>query len=98
MAKQFDPKHAAARGYTKADWDAVDAPELTDEQLKKVKPFAEAFPDLAEKVRAGRPPSDNPKVAVSIRLDREVVEAFKSGGPGWQTRINDALKAAAHLK
>jgi uncharacterized protein (DUF4415 family) len=30
---------------------------------------------------------------VALRLDRDVVEHFRRGGPGWQTRINDALAA-----
>jgi uncharacterized protein (DUF4415 family) len=34
------------------------------------------------------------KVAVSIRLDEDVVAKFKAGGPGWQTRINAALRKA----
>jgi uncharacterized protein (DUF4415 family) len=73
-----------------------DAPELTDEQLAHGKPFAEAFPELMESIsRArGRPHSDNPKVPVTIRLDRDVVEKFKATGRGWQGRMNEALKAA----
>src|SRR3954468_8022499 len=43
-------------------------------------------------VRRGRPSSDNPKRAVSLRLDADVVEAFKREGAGWQTRMNDALR------
>lgn len=77
-----------------------DAPEATDEQVASAKPFTEAFPALAEamqKKTAGRPKSANPKVAVSMRLDRDVIEAFKKGGPGWQTRMNEALRAAAQL-
>jgi uncharacterized protein (DUF4415 family) len=31
---------------------------------------------------------------ISIRLDRAAVEKFKASGPGWQTRINEALKRA----
>jgi uncharacterized protein (DUF4415 family) len=30
---------------------------------------------------------------VNIRLDRDVIDYFKSGGPGWQTRLNDFLAA-----
>lgn len=74
-----------------------DAPEATDAQLAQAKPFTEAFPALAENMRknvGGRPKSQNPKVAVSLRLDSEVVSKFKAQGPGWQTRINDALRAA----
>jgi uncharacterized protein (DUF4415 family) len=43
-------------------------------------------------VRRGRPVSANPKLALTIRLDSDVVAAFKATGRGWQTRINDALK------
>ena len=77
-----------------------DAPEATDAQLAQVKPFTEAFPALAEKMRrngGGRPKSENPKVAVSLRLDPEVVSRFKAEGPGWQTRMNEALRQAAEL-
>jgi uncharacterized protein (DUF4415 family) len=34
---------------------------------------------------------------VSLRLDRAVLEHFQKDGPGWQDRINAALKAAAGL-
>lgn len=77
-----------------------DAPEATDEQLAQAKPFGEAFPALADAMRknvGGRPKSDNPKVAVSLRLDQEIVARFKASGPGWQTRMNDALREAAGL-
>jgi uncharacterized protein (DUF4415 family) len=30
---------------------------------------------------------------VSLRLDREVLDHFQADGPGWQDRINDALRA-----
>jgi uncharacterized protein (DUF4415 family) len=77
-----------------------DAPEATDEQLAQAKPFSEAFPALADAMRknvGGRPKLDNPKVAVSLRLDQEIVARFKASGPGWQTRMNDALRDAAGL-
>lgn len=77
-----------------------DAPEATDAQLAQAKPFAEAFPALAERMRknvGGRPKAENPKVAVSLRLDPEVVSCFKAEGPGWQTRMNEALRQAAGL-
>lgn len=47
--------------------------------------------------RRGRPLLDNPKQPVKLRLDADVVDAFKAGGPGWQTRMNDALRKAAGL-
>lgn len=48
-------------------------------------------------VRRGRPKSDNPKRAVLLRLDPEVIDWFRSGGPGWRTRINDELRRVAGL-
>ena len=95
--KEFDPRHAAKHGYTREDWDAVDSPELTDEELAQARLFVEVFPELAEKIRksiAGRPKAPNPKIAVSLRLDPEVVAAFKADGPGWQSRMNQALRKA----
>ena len=50
-----------------------DAPEASDEQIAKARPFAEAFPALAANMRknvGGRPRSAKPKVAISIRLDQ----------------------------
>ncbi|MEP3436531.1 MAG: BrnA antitoxin family protein [Hoeflea sp.] len=38
------------------------------------------------------------KELVSLRLDRAVLEHFQEDGPGWQDRINAALRAAAGLK
>lgn len=45
--------------------------------------------------RAGRPVGTvkaSPKVSTTIRLSPEVVQAFRSAGDGWQTRIDAALK------
>ncbi len=74
-----------------------DAPEATEGQLAQARPFAEAFPELADRMRknvGGRPRKENPKVPVSIRLDPDVVAKFKATGPGWQSRINEALRRA----
>ena len=46
----------------------------------------------------GRPRLDAPKKAVSLRLDPDVVQYYRSRGPGWQTRINEALRRLAHLR
>lgn len=94
--KQFIP----GKGYTREDWDSVDSPAATDEQLAQARPFAEVFPELAESIRrnlGGRPKLERPKMPVSIRLDQDVVEHFKAGGEGWQSRMNEALRKAAGL-
>lgn len=46
-------------------------------------------------VRAAPPPGL--RETVSLRLDRAVLEYFQKDGPGWQDRINAALKASANL-
>lgn len=75
--------------------DVCDNPPMTAEEIANLKPFAEVLPRLADTLRkAGRPKSDTPKVSISIRLDADVVEKFKATGPGWQTRMNAALRAA----
>lgn len=84
-----------ARKYTRADMDAVsDNPELTAEQIGAARPFTETFPELARTIRKRGPGKRPSKVSQTLRLDREVLEAWRSSGPGWQSRINDALRKA----
>ena len=67
-------------------------PELTDELFDQA--------DLyhgTNLIRRGRPKSANPKEAVNIRLDTDVVEHFRKSGSGWQTRINEVLRKVAGL-
>jgi uncharacterized protein (DUF4415 family) len=78
----------------------ADNPELTDEQLKSLRAAKEVMPrgfyeELVERAR-GRPRLDEAakKVIVKLRVDPDVLEAFKADGPGWQTRMNDILKKA----
>ena len=84
----------SGRGYTQADWDDVsDNSEWTAEEMAKAQPFAEVFPELAASARRVRGKQKAPtKQLISLRLDRSVVNAFKAEGPGWQSRINEALK------
>ena len=74
-----------------------DNPEWSEEDFKRAKTFAKVFPALVESRRGRGPQKEPTKVAVSLRLTREVVERFKAGGPGWQTRMDEALKRAAGL-
>ncbi|MCF8478563.1 MAG: BrnA antitoxin family protein [Pseudolabrys sp.] len=67
-------------------------------------PLTEAFSDKAEirqadtVVRRGRPPLPNPKQAVKLRIDADVLAAYRKTGVGWQTRINADLRKARKLK
>lgn len=77
-----------------------DNPEWTEQDFARARPSSEVLPELfgaemaAEmlKPKGGRPRKANPKVFTAIRLDADIIEAFKATGSGWQTRINDALK------
>lgn len=62
-----------------------DNPEWTDDMFAKAKRGTAA-------TRVGRPKSENPKQITTIRLSSEVLAHFKSGGKGWQTRIDKALQ------
>ena len=74
---------------TKAAWvDPDDAPELDDAFFVRADQcHGEAL------VRRGRPPGRTKK-ATTIRVDADVLAALKASGPGWQTRVNDLLRAA----
>lgn len=79
-------------------WDAVDSPPLTDEMLRSMRPLSETNPELIAAVRRYRGQQKAPtKQMVTLRLDPDVVEAFRATGTGWQRRMNDALRKAAGL-
>ncbi len=67
-----------------------DNPEITDEQAKSPMSFAEAMAR-----GRGRPRLPGAKEAVTLRLDPDVVERFKTGGSDWRTRMAEAIKKAA---
>src|ERR1700675_2626014 len=66
-----------AHRITKAEYD--EAPELTKEMLDR------AEIRRGDKIiRRGRPPLENPKEAVKLRLDHDVLTAYRKTGRGWQ--------------
>lgn len=66
-----------------------DNPEITDEQARNPMTFAEAM-----KRGRGRPKLDRPKQNITLRLSAEVIDHFRSTGPGWQSRIDETLVKA----
>lgn len=84
----------------KIPFDEDEAPELTDEVMKKLRPAREILPPQLYAQLLARKPGQRgkqkkpTKKAVYLRLDPEVLDYFKSTGSGWQTRINNFLKAA----
>jgi uncharacterized protein (DUF4415 family) len=93
----LDEMHAAQeRGVSKTDaakirasvpyiWDGAseDDRPLTQEEMR-------AGVEVYRKQR-GRPAGSD-KESTTIRFDREVLAAFRAAGPGWQTRMNAALR------
>lgn len=67
--------------------------ELTAHDLKHFKPARDVLPLALQKTLKMRGAQKAPtKVSTTIRLSPDVLEAFKSAGNGWQTRIDTALK------
>lgn len=83
----------AKKRSTPATWvDPDDVPELTQAFFQKA--------DLLEGdklIRRGRPKAASTKEPVKIRLDADVLAALRASGEGWQTRINDTLRASLLL-
>jgi uncharacterized protein (DUF4415 family) len=58
--------------------------------------FRKTPPKLPEEPpRPAAPPGA--KEMVSLRIDRDVLDHFQQDGPGWQDRINAALRKAAGM-
>ncbi len=94
------PNAKNKNGYTARDLREVsDNPEWSKEDFARAKPFAEVFPELAASIRKGRGPNKAPtKKLVSLRLSGQVIEAYKAGGPGWQSRIDADLRRINKIK
>lgn len=84
-----------SRGKEMADMDGN--PEWTGEDFRRARPASEVHgADVAARLvkRRGRPrlPDGARKEKVTLRLSPEVLEHFRAGGEGWQTRIDQALR------
>ncbi len=97
---------------SRTDWAKVDArpitarerdemPEWTDDQLDRAELAVGGKvvrPGRGTLTRPrGRPKSAASKRSVHLRLSPDVLEHFRATGPGWQTRIDEALRKAAKL-
>ena len=85
--------------YPRAAEPDEDNPEWTAEDFRKARPALEGIAEVFGKEVAdflrrgrGRPTKPDKKVNQTLRLDRDVVEAFRQEGKGWQTRINQVLR------
>ncbi|WP_375409896.1 BrnA antitoxin family protein [uncultured Methylobacterium sp.] len=57
----------------------------------------EAAPAAVVAPASGPAPAPGAREMVTLRIDRAVLEHFQKDGPGWQDRLNAALKAATGL-
>ncbi|WQH01122.1 BrnA antitoxin family protein [Rhodopseudomonas palustris] len=74
--------------------DPDDAPELLDEFFRTGE-----IRDGDKIIRRGRPPlGAQPKSSVTLRLDADVLDAYRALGAGWQSQINADLRRVRKLK
>ena len=74
------------------DWvDPDDAPELDEQWFRDAHVFVG---DTLIKRGIGRPPIQNAKEMLSLRLDSDILEKLRASGKGWQTRLSKHIKEA----
>jgi len=78
-----------------------DNPELRLDELRQARPAADLLPKLVGAGAAqeilrrgrGRPRKETRKVNQTLRIDPDVLEAYRQAGKGWQSRMNEVLRA-----
>jgi uncharacterized protein (DUF4415 family) len=77
-----------------------DNPEWIEADFARARPAQDVLPTefmAAYRKARGRPAGTfkpDTKQQITLRLDRDVIERFRATGPGWQSRINEALRKA----
>ncbi|MFA5806987.1 MAG: BrnA antitoxin family protein [bacterium] len=77
---------------------------MTREDIRAMRPAAEVLPPELLAILPKRKPGQRGlqrapvKKKISLRVDAEVLAYYRATGPGWQTRVNEALKKAAFGK
>ncbi len=85
-------------GYTKADWESVDSPPLTDAEIASLRPAKEVLPApffdavREQRKKLGRPRKADKLVAVTVRLEPDVLAQWKAKGDDWRTQMAERLK------
>ncbi len=78
-----------------------DALALSRSDIKQMRPIKKLAPEMVarfQKERRGRGrPAGRNKAVVSVSLDKDILAALRASGVGWQTRVNDLLRAAVGL-
>lgn len=77
-----------------------DNPEWTKKDFARARPAKEVLPPelyaaFEKRKRGQRGPGKKPtRVSITLRLDADVAERWRASGPGWQTRMGEALRKA----
>ena len=71
-----------------------DNPELTEADLARARPFAEAQPELLRRILQARE-RGRAQEQISLIIDRDILDRFRATGPDWQARLNAVLRRAA---
>lgn len=90
MAKKINPELI---GDDNPEWTAADFAKSRSAKAVLPELFGKKIAAGMLQPKRGRPISENKKKSIAIRLDADVLAALKASGDGWQTRINDALRA-----
>ena len=85
-------KKSSSSRISKTDWPRVRALKDRSIKISAEHPEAEVKHIIRGIVRLGLKPV-SPKASISLRVDADVLDWFKSKGPGYQTRINAVLRA-----
>jgi uncharacterized protein (DUF4415 family) len=74
-------------------------PEWTRTEIRDARPALDVVSEVfgvhaADSIKRGRgrPPKSDKKINQTLRLDADVVQAYRQEGQGWQTRINQVLR------
>lgn len=85
-------KKSSSSNPSRTDWARVRATKDRDIKTSVEHPEASVKHIVRGIVRHGLKPA-GPKTSISLRIDADVLEWFKSKGPGYQTRMNAVLRA-----
>jgi uncharacterized protein (DUF4415 family) len=88
---KFESFHSHAKSLVPTGWQNSGQP-----RARRNPRLRDAMPKVVDPMKRGRgrPKLAHPKSRVSLRLDPEIVAAYKASGKGWQSRINETLARA----
>jgi uncharacterized protein (DUF4415 family) len=94
-------KHVSKTDFAKLDASEGipddDIPELTEEMLDRATLRIGGVVIRAPRTR-GRPLGSGKKEPIKVRIDKDILAHFRATGRGWQTRLNDTLRASLRGK